>query len=67
MAKDTETRSTDEIEITPEMVRAGAAALGRFTNTFSTFEDGAISIFLAMVSESKEIRPRGSALAAFHE
>jgi len=48
--------STGSIEITPEMVRAGAAALARFTNYFDSFPEGALAIFVAMISKSREVR-----------
>ena len=40
---------TEEIEITPEMIAAGAEELVMFDRRFDTYEDGAKEIFLAMI------------------
>ncbi len=41
-----------EIEITPEMIRAGANELALFDNDFTSYELGAERIFMAMILES---------------
>ena len=39
-----------EIEVTPEMIEAGADALAAFNEKFSSLEDGAWYIYRAMMS-----------------
>jgi hypothetical protein len=41
----TELEEKEEIEVTPEMIKAGAAELASFSNFFDTFEEGALAIF----------------------
>ena len=43
---------TDEIEITPEMIEAGANELCSFNRNFESEEQGVRRIFLAMVAQS---------------
>jgi hypothetical protein len=38
-----------EIEITPEMIDAGAIELAKFTRVFESLEDGAQRVFEAMM------------------
>lgn len=40
--------SPDEVEVTPEMIKAGALELSRFNSNYQSLEDGAERIFLAM-------------------
>jgi hypothetical protein len=42
-----------EIEVTPEMLRAGVSALCRYDSEFESREEGAERIFLAMYRASK--------------
>jgi hypothetical protein len=48
MAREDEKTLGDEIEITPEMVEAGIAALVAFNHDFESEEAAAIRIFRAM-------------------
>lgn len=57
---------TDEIEITPEMIEAGAVALLEYDNRFDSYKGGARVIFEAMMSvaprtfkNAKRKRPTG--------
>lgn len=45
-------RSAPEIEITPEMIEAGALELKAFSKDYFSFEDGVIAIYRSM----REIR-----------
>ena len=38
-----------EIEVTPEMIRAGAQELSMFNSEFESYEKGAENIFLVML------------------
>jgi hypothetical protein len=46
---------TDEVEVTPEMIEAGAAELARYTTVFDTLEDGVGRIFRAMLLAAPSI------------
>jgi hypothetical protein len=48
-----------EIEITPEMIEAGALALACHEPMFNTLEEGADAIFRAMLGASKNIKILG--------
>ena len=41
-------RSGDEVEVTPEMIDAGALALSEYDRELESLEEGATRIFLAM-------------------
>lgn len=41
--------TTKEIDVTPEMIEAGASELARYTTVFDTLEDGAERIFRTMI------------------
>lgn len=43
-------RRDEEIEITPEMIRAGKFVLLSFDRNYESFDDGARRVFLAMMS-----------------
>jgi hypothetical protein len=47
----------DEIEITPEMIEAGASELARFDRFFDTLETGAVKVFQAMLTAREARRP----------
>ena len=47
---DRPTPTKDEIEVTPEMIEAGALALSEYTSVFDTLEDGAEKIYRSMVA-----------------
>lgn len=50
--------STDEIEITPEMIEAGVAALRAYSSYFDLEEDGVKNIYLAMIkAKDRNIYP----------
>ena len=42
-------RNEREIEVTAEMIEAGALALSQYDREYETLEEGAIRIYLAMV------------------
>lgn len=44
------TEIVEEIEVTPEMIEAGALALSRFTNWTESLEEGAARIYRTMAS-----------------
>ena len=45
------TKSTIEgIEVTPEMIKAGATELRKFNHRFESYDQGAIAIFQAMIA-----------------
>jgi hypothetical protein len=50
------THENDEIEVTPEMIEAGAAELARYTTVFDTLEDGVERIFRAMIRSAPRSR-----------
>lgn len=47
--KDLTGRREDEIEVTQEMIEAGALALARFDSEFYSLEEGAEDIFRTMI------------------
>jgi hypothetical protein len=44
---------SDEIEVTPEMVKAGARELGYYPETYSTRDEVVVDIYKAMVLASR--------------
>jgi hypothetical protein len=45
-----EDNSTDEIEVTAEMIEAGARELMKFNPDYEGYRDGALTIFEAMIA-----------------
>jgi hypothetical protein len=45
--------SDEQIEITPEMIEAGARELGMFDSEYGSFEEGAERIFSVMLDMMK--------------
>lgn len=56
MERENEGNSTDEIEITPEMVEAGKIALAAYSPYFHLEEEGVIAIYMAMASARNQGR-----------
>ena len=56
MTRKPEANSTDEIEITPEMIEAGARELARFDRDFDDPRDAAARIYAAMIETRPEPR-----------
>jgi hypothetical protein len=50
MARKTKTNSTDEIEITPEMIKAGVRAVAGYNPEFELDEDFVMRLYRAMVT-----------------
>lgn len=46
------TKPTEEIEVTPEMIEAGALALMSFDSRYESCEQGAMAVFEAMIAAS---------------
>ena len=52
----TSDRAAFEIELTLEMVAAGATALSHYTNEFESYPEGALAIFKAMLEKSRDVK-----------
>lgn len=46
-------QAATEIEITPEMIAAGALALARYDSDYTSLEEGAVEIISAMLARSE--------------
>jgi hypothetical protein len=52
-----EAPDTDEIAVTPEMIKAGALELARFNPDYQSLEDGALRIYQEMLRAATETDP----------